>query len=44
MSSRAMFLLEKGFISQVLRANASSPTIKYGISLSSPGRASAGGM
>jgi hypothetical protein len=30
--------------SQVLRANASSPTIKYGISLSSPGRASAGGM
>jgi hypothetical protein len=42
MSSRAMFLQEKGFISQVLRA--SSPTIKYGISLSSPGRASAGGM
>jgi len=39
-----MFLLEKGFISQVLRAKASSPTINYGISLPSHGRASAGGM
>ena len=37
------FLAAKGFISQVLSAKASSPTIKYGKSLSSPGKGSGRG-